>query len=209
MQIYFGGRTQMTRDFLPRLRTYFDDVAKALRGEARPASIFPNPTDVGMAREDVYANFLRQHLPANCVIAFGGFLFDQTGQESGQIDIIVSEASVLQFNFYNQDTKGKTFACVDGCVAAASVKSKLDRADLFDSLENLASIPDKQSIEGRYPFILSLPNYEDYPYKVIYASEGIKGETIYAHLLEYYTLHPDVSGSAVLPAVRQRWQDSD
>lgn len=53
-------------DFFQRLRNYYQDVAAVLRGEAKPASIFPNTTDVGMSRERIYAEFLRQHAPSKC-----------------------------------------------------------------------------------------------------------------------------------------------
>ncbi|MEZ6052706.1 MAG: hypothetical protein R3C02_15175 [Planctomycetaceae bacterium] len=41
----------MPKDFYTRLREYYSEVAKVLRGDANAASVFPNPTDVGIARK--------------------------------------------------------------------------------------------------------------------------------------------------------------
>ena len=51
----------MPDNFLDRLRAYYLDVAKVLRGEADAAKIFPNSTDKGGSRERIYIEFLRQH----------------------------------------------------------------------------------------------------------------------------------------------------
>ena len=54
----------MPEPFFNRLRNYWCDVAKVLKGEAKPASIFPNTTDIGICREWVYAKFLETHAAA-------------------------------------------------------------------------------------------------------------------------------------------------
>jgi len=161
----------MTKPFFERLKRYYSKVGEVLRGEADAASIFPNTTDIGISRECIYAEVLRQHLPSSCNVFLGGFLFDQSGDESEQIDIIVINESSLQFNFYRDGT-GKSFACIDGCVAIVSVKSMLDSPGLVDALQNIGSIPDKQPLET-LPLI-KIVSYEDWPYKVIYASDGIQ-----------------------------------
>jgi hypothetical protein len=66
-------------NFFVRLRKYYLNVAQVLRGEADAASVFPNTTDIGMSREKVYADFLRQHAPSKCNVFLGGFLFDDDG----------------------------------------------------------------------------------------------------------------------------------
>lgn len=47
-------------------------------------------------------------------------------------------------------------------------------------------------LEGRVVFGLTLKNYEDWPYKVIYASDGISGETLLSHINAYYLHHSDI-----------------
>ena len=80
----------MAQEFYQRLQVYFSEIGKVLKGEADSASIFPNTTDVGMSRERVYSEVLKQHLPSSCNVYYGGFVFDLDGNESKQIDLIVS-----------------------------------------------------------------------------------------------------------------------
>lgn len=182
----------MPRPFYERLKEYYSTVGEVLRGEADAASIFPNSTDIGMSRERTYAEALRLHLPSSCNVLFGGFLFDQDGKESKQLDILITDDSSLQFNFRNPDGSGKSFACIDGCVGVVSVKSNLDSTELVNSLENIASIPDKQALlDGQHPFG-NIDNYEDWPYKIIYASDGIALLTLKDSLNEFYVEHPEI-----------------
>lgn len=173
------------KPFFDRLRDYYKQVNSALRGEANSASIFPNTTDIGVSREAIYARFLKAHLPSNCNVLFGGFLFDFDGAESKQIDIIVTNDICPQFNFHNPDGTGKAFACVDGTLAVVSVKSSLNSAELIDSLDNILSIPNQQSLRGRIPPGLEIFGYYDWPFKVIFATSGASAETLLATLNKY------------------------
>ncbi|HYY98975.1 MAG TPA: DUF6602 domain-containing protein, partial [Pyrinomonadaceae bacterium] len=169
----------MSKTFYERLRGYYLEVGKVLRGESSSASIFPNSTDIGMSREKIYAEVLRLHLPSSCNVLYGGFLFGIDGNESKQIDIIITNDLNLQFNFHNKDGGGKSFACVDGTIAVVSVKSHLTSKELIDSLENLSSIPEKTPLEQARPSSIHFfTGYENWPYKIVYASNGIGLETL-------------------------------
>jgi hypothetical protein len=187
----------MPQPFTDRLRSYFIKVGEVLRGEAAAASIFPNSTDVGIARERVYAEFLKHHLPQGCHVAFGGFLFGQDGSESGQIDIIVTSDSALQYKFFNRDGGGKFFTCVDGTLAVVCLKSTLDSKELHDALRNISSIPDKLPIGERVPPSLNLreADYNDWPFKIIYASNGISEAALTNTLLDFYKDNPEIPHS--------------
>lgn len=178
--------------FFDRLREYYMQVGKVLRGEAAAASIFPNTTDIGTSREKVYGEILKLHAPSGCNVMYGGFLFDQDGKESKQMDIIVTNHSSMQFNLFNKDMCGKSFACIDGCIAVVSVKSTLDGTQLQDALGNLSTIPDKMSIEGKKSPMISIDGYTEWPYKVIYASDGISLEALLEHLTAYFKDHPEI-----------------
>lgn len=182
----------MAGDFYSRLRDYYLQVAKVLRGEAEAGAIFPNPTDVGQAREKVYAEFLRQHAPSKCNVFLGGFLFDEDGNESRQMDVIVTTDTAPRFNFHNSDGSGKSFSTLEGTLGVASIKSTLDKKQLYEALDGMASIPPMASIAGRIPQTFSIPNYSEWPYKIIYASNGIHGNTIFAHLNAYYKEHREI-----------------
>lgn len=163
----------MTKEFYRRLKDYYNDVGSVLREEASISSIFPNSTDVGMSRERIYAKFLESHLPNNCRVFLGGFLFNVEGIESKQIDLFVVSDSSLQFNFADRSSQGKTFACIDGTIAVASLKSNLNRSNLEEAMSNLASIPDKQPLGQRANPFIKIPDYDDWPFKIIYAPNGV------------------------------------
>lgn len=182
----------MPRHFYQRLQEYFSDIGKVLKGEADSASIFPNTTDIGMSRERIYSEVLRLHLPSSCNVYYGGFVFDLDGNESKQIDLIVSNDKSIQFNFHNQDGSGKSFACIDGCIAVASIKSTLDSAQIRDSLDNLASLPDKSPLDGRQNPLIRINNYEDWPYKIVYASDGVSAQTASSTIDQFYLDNPSI-----------------
>lgn len=163
-----------------------------MKGEADSASIFPNTTDIGMSRERVYAEVLKTHLPSSCNVYFGGFVFDLEGNESNQIDLIIINDKALQFNFHNQGGDGKSFSCIDGCIGIASIKSNLDSNQLVDSLKNIASLPEKSDLAGKHNPLLKIRDYDDWPYKIIYASDGANIETAIATLSKFYNDNHDI-----------------
>ena len=182
----------MPRNFFERLREYYMAVARVLRGEADAASIFPNTTDIGMSRERAYAEFLRQHAPSKCNVFMGGFLFDDDGAESKQLDIIITTDTAPRFNLNNNDGSGKSFSPVEGTLGVVSVKSVLDRDGLFDALSGIASIPPTRSLDGRVNVLLRIPNYEDWPVKVIFATRGVAPDTLLSHLNQHYLDRPNI-----------------
>ena len=182
----------MAQDFFSRLRGYYLKVAEVLEGKADAANVFPNPSDTGGAREQVYAEFLRQHAPSKCNVFLGGFLFQDDGYESRQLDVIVTTDTAPLFHFHNPDGGGKSFSPVEGTLGVASIKSTLDKQQLFDALCGIASIPPTKSLDGRVSPILKIQNYDDWPYKIIYANNGLKGETILQHVVDFYVGHPKI-----------------
>ncbi|MGA3406939.1 MAG: DUF6602 domain-containing protein [Candidatus Bathyarchaeia archaeon] len=183
----------MPQPFFQRLSDYYANIARVLQGEAEASSIFPNPTDVGSSREKIYAEVLRLHVPSSCNVLQGGFLFGQDGTESKQIDVLVTEGTSMQYKFLTRGESGKAFACVDGCLAVVSVKSTLNSAELEDSLFCFSSIPEKQPLTAdRLPPLLTIKGYDDWPYKIIYASDGAKPETILDTLSHFYKEHPEI-----------------
>jgi hypothetical protein len=172
----------MSADFFSRLGSYYTDVAAVLRGEAKVASIFPNTTDIGMSREKIYAEILRLHVPSKCNVFLGGYLFGSDGTESRQLDVIATTDTTPNYNFLNKDNNGKSFSPVDGTLAIASIKSFLNKNELIDALEGIASIPGNKPLEGRINPMLKIGNYEDWPYKIVYAPNGVSQETLSNHL---------------------------
>jgi hypothetical protein len=182
----------MAQPFYERLRTYYESLGAVLRGEAAASSVFANSGDVGTSRERAFAQLLKEHAPVNCNVFLGGFLFHFDGRESGQLDVIVTSSAALRFDFHNRDGGGKSFAPVEGTIAVASIKSTLDKQQLIDALENISSIPPTMSLNDRVMFGVEVPRYDEWPYKIIFAKDGLEGKTILRHLEEYYVDHPDI-----------------
>lgn len=156
------------------------------------SSIFANTTDIGLSRELIYAEFLRQHAPSKCNVFLGGFLFGENGEESKQLDVIISTDTAPRYNFLNQDGKGKSFGPVEGCLGVASIKSMLDKDQLYDALDGIASIPPTQPLGNRINPALKIEGYEDWPYKIVYASNALTPETILNHIADFYKSHPKI-----------------
>jgi len=182
----------MPKDFFERLKKYYSSIGKALRGEEESANIFPNTTDIGLSRERIYAEFLIHHLPKSSNVLFGGYLFNLEGNESKQIDIIITNSLSPRFNFLNKDGSGKSFACIDGATGVVAAKSNLSQPDLFDALKNIASLPDKQPIEGKVNPLVKIKNYAEFPYKIILSLNGPEEKTILKNIDNFYLENPDI-----------------
>ncbi|MDD2364549.1 MAG: hypothetical protein PHN84_00145 [Desulfuromonadaceae bacterium] len=182
----------MAGHFFQRLRTYYTEVASVLRGEASVASVFPNMTDVGMSRENLYAEFLRLHAPSKCNVFLGGFLFGEDGTESAQLDVIVTTDTTPRFNFHNKNGLGKSFSPVEGTLGIASIKSTLNKNELENALAGIASIPASTPLGSRVNPSFNVKDYEDWPYKIIYASKGISATSLLTHLNNYYIRNPSI-----------------
>ena len=64
-----------------------------------------------MSRELAYAEFIKQHAPSKCDVFLGGYLFDDDGAESKQLDIIITTGlgskseTILALDTTDPDTK--------------------------------------------------------------------------------------------------------
>lgn len=181
----------MGKVFYTRLKQYYASVGKVLKGQSELASIFPNSNDIGLSRELIYAKFLQNHLPHACRVDLGGFLFNLDGEESKQLDVIITTDVCPQFNFHKTGF-GKSFSCVDGTLAVACLKSNLDSLQLKDSLENIAAIPMHLPLNGRANPQAIITNYDNWPYKIVYAPKGISRENLANRLNEFYLEHPEI-----------------
>lgn len=182
----------MSKSFFARLRDYYEKVGAVLRGEASAGSIFPNASDIGISRERVYVEFLRTHAPARCNVFLGGFIFDMAGNESRQLDVIVTNDTTPRFDLHNRDGNGKSFSPIEGTLGVVSVKSNLDQRELEDALLGIASIPLTSSLRKRLVSGIDVPDYDDWPLKIVYASDGISAKTLLMHLLAFYHLRPEI-----------------
>lgn len=162
------------RSGLIDLAEYFDSWADRLNDEAHAQKIFMNSDDRGENKEIILQGFLEGHLPKRCDIFRGGYIFDSFGNKSSQIDLIVTSEFTLQFKQTIAKSETKSFNCVEGSIAAISVKSTLDKKQLCEAIDNLASLP-----TAKYYLQLDPHDQMTYevitqtPFKVIFAYKGV------------------------------------
>ena len=120
-----------------KLKRYFNSISDTLHSKANAAGVFHGKGDIGQCREVICTEFLEKHISQRFKIGRGGEIFGTNPQKySGQIDIIINHDMSPAFK------ENSLVRCpIESVVAAISVKSTLDKSQLFDALSNLASIP--------------------------------------------------------------------
>ncbi len=181
----------MTPDVFDHLKQHYISIADELRSQARQAGLLTNPTGVGTEREEVYRTFLERHLPKMCDVFLGGYVFDMKGNSSTQVDIIATNGSTPRFIM----PRGNRYiAPLEGTVAVAEIKSRLDKNTLIDALNNCASVPTMPDQRGIVPPFLKISedSWQDTPYKIVFAYDGIDANTVCDHITDFYNEHPEV-----------------
>ena len=173
----------MGKDIFQRITETYSNEAKALVHRANANTLF-NPSDTGLHREQLYADFLERHLPKSCDVFLGGQIFDITGHVSRQMDIIVTTGDIPRF----LNTESKRVAPLEGTLAAIQIKSNLTGNELYDALETFRGIPamPEQSREIVPQFTLNQDRWRDTPYKAVIAYGGLRFDTIYQHIKRFY-----------------------
>jgi len=166
---------------------YYKACSDSLTADAKQAGFFNNTSDCGTFKEQSLAGFLKTHLPIRCEVLIGGQIFDSDGNVSDQIDILVTGDYALQFrNSTNIFTKA--FNCVEGCLAAISVKSYLREDTLINAIDNLITVPSFPVDVQKSMWVSRLDEIlKQLPRKIIFAYNGLKAETIMEHLNNYYS----------------------
>lgn len=178
-----------TKNILQKIaQQYFQGIADEISNVKKISSVFPNPSDIGDARENILLNFLKNHLPARCSVVRGGFVFDVNGNTSGQIDLLVINDFAIKFSYFDQHSKNsKNIQTIEGCLAAVSVKSTLNKKELEDGLKNLSSIPQMPKDLKINPMINNKETYFDFPRKIIFSFSGQGVEETLMQINEFYT----------------------
>lgn len=181
----------MSTDVFSDLKNYYIQVAQNLTAEAKQAALLANPTGVGTEREEVYREFLERHLPKTCDVFLGGYVFDVKGNTSKQIDVIVTSGNTPIFQLSDRTRR---IAPLEGTIAVAEIKSKLDKANLCSALENFAAIPRMPDSEGIVSPQIRVPQqrWVDIPYKIILAYDAIERERLNKYIWEFYEMNDHI-----------------
>jgi hypothetical protein len=176
---------------MTRIQNYFNGVADKIASSSAIASTAQHRPDIGSNREDIVRDFLLRHLPKRLSPHIGGKIISHDGQESGQIDVIVSNDLGVRF-----DENERTFFIAESVAGAFTVKSTLEKITLIDALTNIATIPEPDVKIFDFKFLKAGATeafLDFHPSLYVFAYEGIGGETCLAHINEFYRNHPEIS----------------
>ncbi len=90
---------------------------------------------MGENREKILIDFLAKHIPSRFTIEQRGIIFDSKYEKSDQVDIIIYE-----HNYPKLGGQSPTLYFVEGVGGFIEVKSTLNKKELEDGLENIASV---------------------------------------------------------------------
>ena len=175
-----------------KMAEYFESLVQEITGEAQQAGLLQNPTAVGTGREEIFRRLLERHLPNNCEVFRGGYVFNAKGETSKQIDVIATSGATPRFEIL---PNLQAIAPLEGTICVGEVKTRLDKQSLTKALDNLASLP--RIAEPKKALNPNIGNigehfWWDWPYKVVFAYDGIDKKAIYGHLSQFYNERPQI-----------------
>ena len=175
-----------------KMAEYFQSLVQEITSEARQAGLLQNPTAVGTGREEIFRRLLERHLPDNCEVFRGGYVFNVSGETSKQIDVIATSGATPRFEIL---PNLQAIAPLEGTICVVEVKTRLDKNSLTKALENFASLP--RIADPGKALSPSIVNNEkhfwwDWPYKVIFAYDGIDKEAIHRYVSQFYNERPEI-----------------
>ena len=170
---------------------YFEAIVEQLRSEARQAQILENSSVVGGDREEAYRRFLARHLPIGCDVFRGGYVFNVDGNASRQMDVILTSGATPRFKM---NSGSQAIAPIEGTIGVAEIKSKLDKQELEKTLTSFAELPlVSESARLTNPQLQMLDKWNwDWPYKVLFAYDGIEKDRLHEYILDFYRDNADV-----------------
>lgn len=169
------------------LRDYFNSLATSLDADSRSSSFGGHKPDTGANREALLIKLLNKHLPGPLEAVSGGRVLNIAGAISKQVDVIVTNHLFPKFGQHE-----KTCVLAEAVAGVMSVKSTLDKAALEESIENVASVPafsEKALSLSNSSLIrpeLQQQFFANWPFRVVFAYDGIDPDTLYKHALAYY-----------------------
>ena len=183
-------------DLFSQLNEHFTSVARELSHQASQAGLLHNSTGIGTEREEVYKKFLERHVPRMCDVFLGGYVFDLQGNPSKQIDVIITGSNVPRFRLPSGE---RHITPLEGTIAVAEIKSRLDKDTLQEALDNCASIPAMPDSKGIVSPILNIKrdDWDNLPFKIVFAYDGVEANTLLGHISEYY------QGNQAIPLARR------
>jgi hypothetical protein len=170
-----------------KLLNYFNGLAKLISEDAKLSGFSSENADIGKSREYLCNKLLVDHLPSRLSVLAGGNIFDSSGNESGQLDIIITHDMSLNFRHNH------IVSCAAESVSAViGVKSILNKKEIESSLKNIASVPqlDSSVIQMGSASRPSTEYIGEWPAFFVFAYDGISPTKAYEHICSYLEANP-------------------
>jgi|GEM_PF-1830688 len=167
------------------MNSYFKLISHELHNKAELIKEYfkIHPGENGRNKEDLLASFLRSYLPKRYSLGTG-FIFDVTGANSNQNDIIIYDSFWSSILFPNDVSQ---FYPIESVYGVVEVKSILNEKELKTSLSKAAKIK-KMPLNG-LSRVTGL-NYLKEPLYSIFAYDSIGLKTIKDYLVQEYKNTP-------------------
>jgi len=155
-----------------------------------------HPGEIGTGRENALKNFLRQYIPRRYAVD-SGFLFDASGNDSDQIDVVIYEADYTPV--FEVIDGMKYFPC-ETVVAVGQVKTEIGSQKVMqDCLENIKSVKELDRSNKRTNLPITGPgisqtdlvkfnpdeNFRDQIFGFIFCSRSIKKDLMIEELRRF------------------------
>jgi hypothetical protein len=170
------------------IKEYFDSLAEILSYEGDTyGRIVRHKGLIGSNREEVFYNFLVDHLGNSFDCYRNVQIIDSKGNLSREFDIVVTNRLSMTLN-----SRRTSIVPVESLVAVFSIKSNLNKDELIDSFDLFKSIPQfsKDVLQvnngGNYDNFTS-----NFPVYFVIAFKAASGELIKGECEKYLSSNPD------------------
>jgi hypothetical protein len=158
------------------VRAHFDLIEAQLAAMSALAGNASHPVIKGIARENFFRGFLRDHF-GGAVGVGSGEIFDlhkKPGDPANQIDVVLFDQRFLRLDFGGVDNSGFLVESVYACV---EVKTRLDRKEMEKAIRCATNL---MTLERQQVSVASLPQLPCY----LIAFDGPKIDTVAKWLMD-------------------------
>ncbi len=172
------------------IENYFDNAAMIIQAAGKIAASADHRGDNGHNREVALCDFLNKHLPNRLNAFLGGKALGLGQAPSKQIDIFVKNDLAPKY-----EESEKSFVLCETIAAAISVKSEMNKEGIYDSLENLASIPQHSKKALSFHVVKDIARSEfeaQHPVMIAFGFNGVKAQTAVDHVNDFYSANSNI-----------------
>lgn len=122
-------------------KSFFEKYEKELIQRAETAGLMKHRPSIGALKEFLTKSVLNSVLP-DCCSLVSGQIFDGKGNLSKQVDIIIYDSRLPKLEI----APGFGYYAIEGVIACIEIKSKLDKKNIEEALDNSKSILELEAL---------------------------------------------------------------